>query len=152
MDMLRDWIKQVVLEKHFLESDLDRETRKRLRYFMEDNMALFDYYKNPREYDKKRNIEKVRNTKHVWIYGAGVVGARVAEEMNRERYGEKVEGMVVSTRENHPPVDGYNVYCIDDISSNPSETLFLISVSSKYHDEVIDTLESKGYENYIIWL
>jgi glycosyltransferase involved in cell wall biosynthesis len=152
MDLLREWIKQAVLEKHFLESDLDRETRKRLRYFIEANRALFEYYKNPGDYNKKCNIEKVLNAKHVWIYGAGVVGARVAEEMNREEYGEKVEGMVVSTREKHSPVDGYSVYCIDDISTNPSETLFLIAVSAKFQNEVIDTLKYKGYENYIIWI
>jgi glycosyltransferase involved in cell wall biosynthesis len=151
IDLLREWLKHAVSEGHLSKSNLDKERWKRLQYFLEDRMALFDYLKSPRDYDKKRNIEKVLNAKHVWIYGAGVVGARVAEEMNREEYGEKVEGMVVSTREKHSPVDGYSVYCIDDISTNPSETLFLIAVSSKYQDEVIDTLESKGYENYIIW-
>jgi glycosyltransferase involved in cell wall biosynthesis len=151
MDLLRDWLKLAVSEGYLSKSNLDKERWKRLQYFLKDRMALFDYMKSPREYDKKCNIEKVLNARHVWIYGAGVVGARVAEEMNREEYGEKVEGMVISTREKHPPVDGYSVYCIDDISTNPSETLFLIAVSSKYQNEVIVTLESKGYENYIIW-
>jgi hypothetical protein len=42
------------------------------------------------------------------------------------------------------------VRCIDDISVT-HDTLFLIAVSAKYHDEVIESLESRGYYNYIIW-
>jgi glycosyltransferase involved in cell wall biosynthesis len=151
MDLLRDWLKQAVIDKCFFESDLGREDRMRLQYFIEDNRALFDYYKNPSDYNNKRNIEKALNAKHVWIYGAGIVGTRAAKELNRGQYGNKVKGITVSGRGEYAQIEGYDVQCIDDISTNPSETLFLIAVSTKYQDEVIDTLESKGYQNYIIW-
>jgi hypothetical protein len=100
-------------------------------------------------YTHDQNIKKTINAKHVWIYGAGKVGARVAKELRI--FDNRVEGFVVSGKGENTSIEEYPVKCIDDITDNPSDTLFLIAVSVKYQDEVIDSLESRGYYNYFIW-
>jgi hypothetical protein len=98
--------------------------------------------------ERDKNIIKAINAKHVWIYGAGIVGSRAVKELNK--CNNRVDGIVISGRGEHEPIEGYTVRCIDDISVNP-DTLFLVAVSAKYQDEVVEALESRGYYNYITW-
>lgn len=100
----------------------------------------------------QREYEIFLEAKHIWIYGAGIYGHKVAEIFSQGFLGDKVAGVVVSCRKNNPPkVSKYTVYELGDIHTPMETSLFIIAVSQKKREEIINVLCSAGYRNYIVW-
>ena len=99
-----------------------------------------------------REIERIiLYAKHIWIYGAGIVGKRAACAMQDHAAYSKMRGFVVTEGGNDDSLDGYPVISIDEVSTPPVDTFFLIAVSDKYQKEVTETLEKRGYFSHAIW-
>ena len=95
--------------------------------------------------------KKVIFAKHIWIYGAGIIGKRAAYTMRNKSLYSKMRGFVVTEGGDDDSLEGYPVVCIDKVSTSPEDTFFLIAVSDKYQAEVTETLEKRGYVDYAIW-
>lgn len=90
--------------------------------------------------------------KNVWLYGAGKVGSRVAREFSQSVFPNKVRGIAVTQKgAQEEAIEGYPVCALEEITTAPEDTLFLITVSAKYQPEVMDALDARGYKNYIFW-
>lgn len=99
----------------------------------------------------EKDFLSLRDAKHIWIYGAGIVGKRVWNALSQDEIGLKIEGMVVSEKKGQDSNDECRVVEIGDIKTADSDTIFIIGVSAKYQEEVINTLSAHGYNNYVIW-
>ncbi len=94
---------------------------------------------------------RLREAKHIWIYGAGVVGKRVWKLLSPEAFHLPIEGMVVSAKSGQKEMEECPLAEIGDVKTKDAETVFIIAVSVPFQQEVVDTLLSKGYGNYILW-
>ena len=96
-------------------------------------------------------LENKGAKKHIWIYGAGIVANRLLQTIEKPIHTLSVSGIVVSHKQDESKLGNYEIFDIKEIDSPKEETLFLIAVSKKYHDEVIEQLRLAGYENYWIY-
>lgn len=151
IELLRKWLLKSERAGYFSKCKMEREKRKKLNYFLNSSEDLYEYMKDPWEFEKRQNIKKAIDCKHAWIYGAGKIGTKVAGELSQGMFKNKVRGFVVSKQGSGEYIERYCVYNLDEITMPAKDTLFIISMSAQYHEEVIALLESKGYDNYIIW-
>lgn len=94
---------------------------------------------------------RLREAKHIWIYGAGVIGKRAWKLLSPEMFHLPIDGMVVSDRKGQSKFEGCPLVEIGDVVTEDAETVFIIAVAAPSQQEVIDTLLAKGYGNYIVW-
>jgi len=95
---------------------------------------------------------ELRQAKHIWIYGAGLVGKKVLKLLSEETFHLQIEGLVVSElSEGQKQQEGYRVVEITDTEVLEKDSVFLVAVSPKYQKDIIDTLLAAGYSRYIIW-
>lgn len=95
---------------------------------------------------------QLRQAEHVWIYGAGVVGKRVLKLLSEEALHLPIDGVAVSkTAEGQTELDGYKVADITDTEAIHKDSIFIVAVSSGLQEEIVRTLLSAGYRNYILW-
>lgn len=92
-------------------------------------------------------IEKIKSCKNIMIYGAGNLGNEAA--LILESSGIYNYNVTVSSAGAEQLFRGRRVMSIDDIGFDDKDTVFIIAVSEKYHDEISRTLASKGYHNLI---
>ncbi len=94
------------------------------------------------------NIEKMMQSKRLYIYGAG----RAAQELLviLEKYDISIDGVFVTNIENSAKtILGHKVLGIDTYVPSDKSTMFLVAITKKYVGNVIDLLWSKGIENII---
>lgn len=86
--------------------------------------------------------------KHVWIYGAGRAGRKLSQAF----YFLKIafDGVAVSKYDGIV-LPGVKVCGLPEIDTASEDTVFLITVSAKFHGGIMEGLEDKGYGNYVIW-
>lgn len=97
--------------------------------------------------------EQLKSAGHIWIYGAGIVGKRALKTLSNKLFNLSISGIVISKHYGQEDeVNGYKIVEIKElISEDKDNTVFIIAVSEKYQEEIVDTLRTYGYEKYIIW-
>lgn len=105
----------------------------------------------------QKEIQKLRQAKNVWIYGAGIIGKRVLDLLSNklrphELFSLNIKGLVVSRlTDGQTKLGGFQIVELNAITTPKEDTIFIIAVSEKYQKEIIRILLDKGYQNYIIW-
>lgn len=102
--------------------------------------------------DRHENVKAMLSAKYVWIYGAGIVGKRAAYDLSHMPYMTRSCGVVVSEKGAESELEGYPIVGIDEVSTPDEDTFFILAVSDKYRDELVDTLKAKGYTHYGTWI
>ena len=118
-----------------------------------DEKEIFAEIDIPREYTKymrkisKETLEEIAKHKHIYIYGAGLVGKKVLAGIGDAKL--VIDGFIVTDMQGNPPaVGGHPVMAVNDIDL-PEDHLVLVAVGKKILPEVIKTLEEKGI-NYCV--
>ena len=103
------------------------------------------YYK---ELIKKLNVP-IQKEKHVWIYGAGIVGKRVYDVLINNDY--IVDGFLVTKREGNPRVLlGREVFQVNEIC--PSDNyVAVVAVTGRARSEMQETLKQLGW-SYSVYI
>ncbi len=122
----------------------------------EEQLRIYYYYLYAKKMDQsyyRGFISKlsvpIPVERHIWIYGAGIVGKRVYEVMVVNGY--IVDGFLVTKKEGNPRVlFGREVFQVDEIS--PSDNcVAIVSVTGKARDEMQETLKRLGW-NYSVYI
>lgn len=94
--------------------------------------------------------EKLLEFPAVYIYGAGILGRKLLKQILLLG-GVTICNFVVTDKEGNPDrIGNYPVVSLDEISTKPEESLFLLGVSKYVEPEIIEILESKNFKNYVI--
>ena len=122
----------------------------------EEQLRIYYYYAYAKRMDHsyfKSFINKlsvpVPVGRHIWIYGAGIVGKRVYEVMVVNGY--VVDGFLVTNKEGNPRVlFGREVFQVDEIP--PADNcVAIVAVTGKARGEMKKTLERLGW-NYSVYI
>lgn len=112
-----------------------------LSMWYENNIELFQS-----GYSKKY-LEALRNPSGVILYGAGIVGKRIADQFQL-KYWENVIGFAVSNKgDQEENVCGLPVYSIVDLLEYKDKANVFITTSPKTHEEITENLLQKGFKN-----
>lgn len=101
--------------------------------------------------NRQDKIMSMLSAKYVWIYGAGIVGEKAANDIRQMPCVTKVQGVVVTQKGEQETLAGYPIYSIDEIDTPAEETFFILAVSERYCDEISSCLETNGYNRYGVW-
>ncbi|MBO6113880.1 MAG: hypothetical protein J6P57_02365 [Lachnospiraceae bacterium] len=93
-------------------------------------------------------LKELKKYNNIWIYGAGKVGRKVNNILTF--LGIDVNGFAVSKFDGTFCIEK-EVVEISSINSPNEDTLFIITAADIFHKEIINTLESKGYTEFIQW-
>lgn len=100
----------------------------------------------------QKDYERLSSAEHIWIFGAGVYGHRAAELFNNIHQADKIDGVVVSSKDNNPlMVNQYTVHELGDIHTPNETSLFIIAVSERQSESIITALHDAEYYNYVVW-
>ena len=122
----------------------------------EEQLRIYYYYAYAKKMDHsyfKGFINKltvpIPVERHIWIYGAGIVGKRVYEVMVVNGY--IVDGFLVTNKEGNPRVlFGREVFQVDEIHP-PDNCVAIVAVTGKARGEMQETLERLGW-NYSVYI
>lgn len=122
-----------------------KEWKAEVRKIIEDPGAFYQSY-----LDLKRELhDKLGGYDHFIIYGAGVVGQRIYDEMFEEDR-LKLEGFCVTKPEgNDVEYKSCRIKCIDDYVNMRKTAAVVVGVSKPYKAEVITLLQEKGFLHII---
>lgn len=96
--------------------------------------------------------DAIKTDMHIWIYGAGIIGRRIIDVLECMKRMDRIDGVVVTKKDQESmQVKEYKVQEIDQVSTSLESTVFIIAVSKKYEVEVLKELESRGYNQFILW-
>lgn len=93
-------------------------------------------------------IDQMLQYDHVWIYGAGKCGRKLLQAFSVLHV--KNDGIVISKKDG-TILPGICICELADVHTDHKSTLFIVTVSSRFHEEIIQKLRSAGYDHYIIW-
>lgn len=86
--------------------------------------------------------------KNVWIYGAGKIGRKLINTFNFLNI--NIKGVVISQNDG-TLIPNIPIYELPKVTSSLEDTLFVVTASKNYHNEIIENIETHGFSNYIIW-
>lgn len=97
--------------------------------------------------DKGFENENIDSEKKVFIYGAGKIGTSYYNYL-KDSY--QIEGFIITQKEGEKDFYmGIPVYEIEDFPFDSNEVQIIIGVGDNTQDEVVRTLNRKGYRNII---
>ncbi len=96
------------------------------------------------------SVEKVLSGeyRHIWIYGAGKAGKKLVQAFNFLHIA--FEGITVSKYDG-TVLPGVTITELSKVETEITDTVFLITTSSVFHQEIIENIKARGYIKYIIW-
>lgn len=95
---------------------------------------------------------KLKKAKTVWIYGAGTCAVRAVEFLSQKFFRLPIAGITVSRNDGKKEkFAGYDICELREIDTPDDTSVFVIAVSVKYQQEIIEELKNAGYHNYVIW-
>lgn len=151
INKIRLWLSDVVGNGYLTRERTGFEIWKKLLLFLENPRLLYEYICDSRMFDIRRGIPKLVKSKYIWIYGAGKLGSQVMRQLAQSKVKDKLCGYVVSEKVENVSVDNYPIKGIGEIETVSEETLFVIALSCKYHDDVLNMLYENRFNNYVIW-
>lgn len=93
-------------------------------------------------------IDLIKRYNNIWIYGAGKVGRKINNMLTF--LGIEVNGFAVTKYDGTFCIEK-EVVEISSINSPNEDTLFIISAADRFHKDIIDVLNERGYSEYIQW-
>ena len=88
--------------------------------------------------------ERTGQAKHIYIYGAGMLGRSAVSELSSE--GLAVDGVLVTSMEGNPStIWGHRVRAIDEVDELPEGSLVIIAVTDGYRAEIEALLDERGW-------
>lgn len=95
--------------------------------------------------------EKLDNSQHIYIYGAGVNGLNYLQRFTRHLPSRPIESIIVSEKEGNPKrIRNYDVVALSELSVQKETTFFWITVGTKHQKGIIHKLEEAGYYRYMV--
>lgn len=93
-------------------------------------------------------LEKIRNSKRLWIYGIGVVGKRILQTF--DYFNIEIEGVLVSSMSGN--VDSYRGIKVREFSAKDfdEEDLIIITAMGNAKEEIAEKLDNANV-NFLIW-
>ena len=99
----------------------------------------------------KSILRKTDSFKYIWLYGAGIVANIVLEYIHDDRI-IPINGVVITQKDpSITTIRNIPVFSLDEINTPTDQTIFIVAVSEKSQQEIQNTLENKGYYNYLLW-
>lgn len=92
-------------------------------------------------------VNKLKKYKYVYIYGASKYAAQMYEELTK--WGVDIKGFVVTGFTDVRSMYGLSVKKLDDIDIDKESVVFVLGVSLKYHNDIIDNLRRYGFDHYM---
>ena len=119
-------------------------------WFRPEEMDLFHFYAACRRVQGyyrplRQGLEEIlRQYRHLWIYGAGVVAERAWRALAET--GFAVEGFVVTKREGNPEtLFGHRVVPLAELDGDRESTLLILSMTRPVCAQVAPGLEAQGW-------
>lgn len=97
---------------------------------------------------KKMDDLIIGKYKYVWIYGAGKIGKKLINIFNF--FDINIKGVVISNYDG-TLIPNIPICELSEVTSSLEDTLFVITASEKYHNQIIENIETYGFSNYIVW-
>lgn len=95
--------------------------------------------------DRNKEIEKIKTSDRIVIYGAGTMGKAVYRCLHEAPFDLKIEAFIVRSLEGNPDsIDGISVVALSDAGSY-KEALVLVALNGKLIPEVVTDLENCGF-------
>lgn len=95
--------------------------------------------------DRNKEIEKIKTSDRIVIYGAGTMGKAVYRCLHEAPFDLKIEAFIVRSLEGNPDsIDGISVVALSDAGSY-KEALILVALNGKLIPEVMTDLENCGF-------
>lgn len=93
-------------------------------------------------------IKKIRERAHVIIYGAGYASKSIIEMLQQNEI--EIVGFAVTKRiKEKISLFGHHIYEIHELQQYKSTSVVLIAANKKYNQEIRETLEALGFDDYI---
>ena len=125
------------LAEHF---DIDR-----LQQSMRENDSFYEFWKAMFD-DLVRKLHLCRHRyRNVYLYGTGVISKFLCGIM--ENFDIGYDGCVISDGQGKKSNE---VKYLSEISCENNESIFILSLASVYHNDVINNLQERGYTNYLV--
>ena len=103
-------------------------------------------------YYAKETVDKLLQSEHIIIYGAGVVAKEVANCLLGAPYHLLVERFMVSEKANNPSeLMGIPVIDVAEGQKSYQNALILIAVMEKYLEDIQETLKKYHYSNIFVF-
>lgn len=136
---LKEFLEHIRLDEYNIDSCTILEET--LNVWYEDNIELFQ-----RGYSKKY-LNALKNKDGVILYGAGIIGQRVANHFQL-KYWENVIGFAVSDKNNtEENICGLPVFSISELLDFREKANVFITTSPNIHKEIETNLLQKGFKN-----
>ena len=96
----------------------------------------------------RNNLEQ----KKLIIYGAGVVGRNVLEQIHIQNPDKNIDAIMVSKKDNDwQQIDGISVVEAGNFDKAiKDDYVVCIATTPKYHDEIKQSLVNNGFEHYYL--
>lgn len=93
-------------------------------------------------------VAKIKEKKHVIIYGAGYATRDMVEQLNKHEI--EIIGFAITVRKgNKSCLFGHHIYEIHELKEYANTAIVLVSANKKYNEEIGDILEKQGFSEYI---
>lgn len=118
-----------------------------LMQIMQDSKEYYERY----YYSKEILYSEIKKYDHIIIYGAGLIGRRVFDELTYCDNPAHVDYFAVSKKnENYAEYRNTKICDINELLEYKDDYLVVIATMSVYHREIGDILAEKGFKNIII--
>ncbi|MCR5238144.1 MAG: DUF4422 domain-containing protein [Lachnospiraceae bacterium] len=95
--------------------------------------------------DRSIEIEKIKTSDHIVIYGAGTMGKAVYRCLHEKPYYLTIDGFIVKSLDGNPDnIDGIPVVALSD-AEGFKDALVLVALNGKLIPEVVTDLENCGF-------
>lgn len=139
---LEKWIENEM----FCVEDFPEQWRQEMQVIMESPEEFYKQY----NYLSEEIHELIKMYDDIVIYGAGVVGKRIYDEMYDEDK-KKVFGFAVTNKyENQESYKGIQIREIEAYEKYKNKMAFVVGVTEKYRNEIVNNLKEKGFEYILI--
>lgn len=127
----------------FSDEMFDEPIEQHLYQLITASEQLYYLEKNP----DAKFIDKIRKFNNIYIYGAAGYAAEMYEQL--KKWNVNIRGFVVSGFTKANRLYDLPVYKLDDICVNSKEAVFVLGITSKNRQDIIDNLKIHGFENYL---
>ena len=90
-------------------------------------------------------VQRIKEAENIIVYGAGIISREVSSDLHEN--GIEKYYIAVSSAQEEKYIYGNKVRQIDELLELKDNSLVLVSLSKKYHDEVNDKLNKLGFMN-----